>query len=58
MNKPMVKISHKSAAASRVLKLMDSDEDGQDRYGEFVAQVAKEAQINVEQLESELVPFI
>ncbi len=48
----------KTENAHRVLQLMDITEDGDDRYGEFVKQVAADANISVEQLEAELEPFI
>ncbi|MCZ2798998.1 hypothetical protein [Vibrio alginolyticus] len=48
----------KSANASRVLQLMDSCLDGEDRYQEFVKQVAVESNMSVEALEFELEPFI
>lgn len=48
----------KTKSASKVLKLMDSEEDGPDRYKEFVKKVAKEDKISVKQLEKELEPFI
>jgi hypothetical protein len=48
----------KSENAKRVLQLMDSFEDGQERYCEFVDQVAQEANMTKEALEAELEPFI
>lgn len=48
----------KSSSAKKVLQLMDSEEDGQDRYMEFVKRVAKEDNISISQLEKELEPFI
>lgn len=48
----------KTANAQRVLQLMDSCEDGSERYREFVNLVAKEANITTKQLEEELNPFI
>jgi hypothetical protein len=48
----------KTAAAQRVLQLMDASEDGDERYCEFVDLVAKEAKIPRNQLEAELEPFI
>lgn len=49
---------NKTPNAKRVLQLMDSDEDGDERYDEFVELVAREAGISILQLESELEPFI
>jgi hypothetical protein len=48
----------KTANAARVLNLMDSVEDGDGRYTEFVALVAKDANITTGQLDSELDAFI
>ena len=48
----------KTANAQRVLQLMDSCEDGQDRYREFVIQVSTNAKMSYAQLEKELDPFI
>lgn len=48
----------KTANAQRVLQLMDSCENGDSRYREFVELVAKEANVSIEQLEAELNPFI
>lgn len=48
----------KTVNASRVLQLMDSCLDGEDRYQEFVKQVAEEANMSVTALEAELEPFI
>ncbi len=48
----------KSKSASKVLKMMDSEEGGDAKFKEFVAKVAKEDGISVEQLEKELEPFI
>ncbi|MEI8659412.1 hypothetical protein [Vibrio sp. Hal054] len=49
---------HKTARASRVLQLLDSDEDAHDEYQTFVKLVAEEEGISIEQLETELEPFI
>ena len=48
----------KTDNAQKVLVLMGSYDDGQERYLEFVLKVAKEAGITREQLEKELDPFI
>ena len=48
----------KTPNAKRVLQLMDSYEDGANRYCEFIKLVSKEANITTEQLEEELNPFI
>lgn len=48
----------KTASAKKVLQLMDSEEDGDCRYQEFVRQVSIEDCIPYEQLEAELEPFI
>ncbi|MFA0882291.1 hypothetical protein NHG76_16605 [Vibrio cholerae] len=48
----------KSDSVARVLQLMDSCEDGQERYAELVAQVASEDNVSVEQLETELNQYI
>jgi hypothetical protein len=48
----------KSINAKRVLSLMDSCEDGQDRYLEFVLLVANEAGVTREAVEAEVSPFI
>lgn len=48
----------KSDSVTRVLQLMDSCEDGQERYVEFMAQVASEDNVSVEQLETELNQYI
>lgn len=48
----------KSAEAKRVLQLMDSFDDGNGRYTEFVQQVSNETNISVEELNKELEPFI
>lgn len=48
----------KTAEAQRVLQLMDSTEDGADRYSEFVRLVAKESGKSIAQIEEELDPFI
>jgi Ca2+-binding EF-hand superfamily protein len=48
----------KTENAAKVLQLMDSTEDGGDRYNEFVSLIAKENGISVSQLEAELDPFI
>lgn len=48
----------KTHAAKRVLQLMDSFEDGDSRYGEFVKLVSQEENISIEQLEKDLDPFI
>lgn len=48
----------KSKSAKKVLQMMDNEEDGANRYGEFVKKVAKEDGISIEQLEKELEPFI
>ncbi|ENN6469976.1 hypothetical protein AB9X29_003777 [Vibrio vulnificus] len=48
----------KSDSASRVLQLMDSYADGQDRYKELLVQVAREDNVPVEQLEKELDEYI
>lgn len=49
---------HKTEGAQRVLSLMDSVEDGEERYCEFVKKVAKEMEITAEKLDLELEPFI
>ena len=49
---------HKTAAAKRVLQLMDSFPDGQNRYNEFVSQVAVELGIRRRQVTVDLTPFI
>ncbi|MGR5296863.1 hypothetical protein ACPV5U_19625 [Vibrio mediterranei] len=56
--KVLMKQPYKSANAKKVLQLMDSCQDGQDRYQEFVRLVAKDANISIEVLEAELEPFI
>ena len=56
--KESVNEAKKSKSASKVLKLMDAEEDGQDKYMEFVKKVAKEDKISVKQLEKELDPWI
>lgn len=48
----------KSDCVTRVLQLMDSCEDGQERFTEFVAQVASENNVSVEELETELNQYI
>jgi hypothetical protein len=48
----------KSPAAQRVLALMDSNEDGDGRFGEFVKQVSGEMGISTSQIEKELAHFI
>ncbi len=48
----------KSDSITRVLQLMDSCEGGQERYAEFVAQVASGNNVSVEQLETELNQYI
>lgn len=48
----------KTKNAKRVLQLMDSEDDGDSRYQEFVALVSKETGVSIEQLEQELDPFI
>lgn len=48
----------KSKAAQKVLELMDSEEDGQDKYGQYVAQVVKEMGVSKEALEKELDKYI
>lgn len=48
----------KSNSVIRVLQLMDSFEDGQERYAEFVTQVANEDNVSIEQLEQELNQYI
>ncbi len=48
----------KSDSVTRVLQLMDSCEDGQERYAEFVALVASEDNVSVKQLETELNQYI
>ncbi|WP_415912532.1 hypothetical protein [Neptuniibacter sp. QD37_11] len=51
-------MTEKTKGAQKVLQLMDSVEDGENRYREFVDQVAQEDGITVAQLEKELEPFI
>jgi len=48
----------KSANAKRVLQLMDSCEDGEGRYSEFVKLVAHESNVSIESLNAELELFI
>ncbi len=48
----------KTINATRVLQLMDREDNGAARYREFVEWVASEAGISVQQLETELEPFI
>ncbi len=48
----------KTNNAQRVLQLMDSEENGNNRYQEFVKLVAKDVGISTQQLGSELEPFI
>jgi len=48
----------KSKAASKVLNLMDSEEDGELNYGKYVNQVVKEMGVNKEELEKELSKYI
>lgn len=52
------KPENKTLNASKVLRLMDSVDDGQDRYCEFVKQVADQAGITIDALDAELEPFI
>ncbi|MFM2668536.1 hypothetical protein AAFX24_27735 [Vibrio mediterranei] len=56
--KASMKVPYKSESASKVLQLMDAYEDGEDRYQEFVKQVAAESNISVKTLEAELEPFV
>ncbi len=56
--KVLMKPHTKSPNAKKVLQLMDSCWDGQNRYHEFVRMVAKEANMSIEVLEAELEPFI
>lgn len=56
--KASMKVPYKSESASKVLQLMDAFEDGEDRYQEFVKQVAAESNISVKTLEAELEPFV
>lgn len=49
----------KSPAASYVLQMMDSEEDGQDKYEEFVKQALKKfPKVKKEELEKELDIYI
>ncbi len=48
----------KTVNAKKVLRMMDSEEDGDSRYQEFVSIVANEAGITTAQLDKELEPFI
>lgn len=48
----------KSENAKRVLQLMDSCEDGDSRYQEFIRKISLEYGISIEKLEYELEPFI
>lgn len=48
----------KSEHVKQVLRLMDSCEDGNSRFQEFVRRVSSEYGISIEQLERELEPFI
>jgi len=48
----------KTENAQRVLQLMDSEEDGSQKYSEFVVQVSNDAGITKEHLEIELEPFV
>lgn len=52
------KVGRKTVGASKVLQLMDSEEDGESRYAEFVKLVAGELGIPTNQLDKELEPFI
>lgn len=51
-------VTAKTENAKQVLELMDSVEDGPERYREFVAQVANKANVPASQVEKELEPFI
>lgn len=48
----------KTVNAQKVLQMMDSEEDGDSRYQEFVRVVASESGITIAQLEQELAPFM
>lgn len=48
----------KTDGAQKVLQMMDSEEDGESRYQEFVDIVASESGITTAQLDKELDPFI
>jgi hypothetical protein len=48
----------KTEAASKVLNLLDSDEDAPESYGDIIQLVAKELSITTKQLEAEVNPFI
>jgi hypothetical protein len=48
----------KTEAASKVLKLLDGDEDAPGSYGDIIQLVAKELSITTKQLEAEVSPFI
>lgn len=48
----------KTQGAQKVLELMDSQEDGADRYCEFVELVSNETGVTIAQLNKELEPFI
>ncbi|CAH6978952.1 conserved hypothetical protein [Vibrio chagasii] len=48
----------KSQAATKVLQLMDSCEDGDGRYTEFVNEVVAELGVSKEELEKELDLYI
>lgn len=48
----------KTQGAQQVLELMDSQEDGADRYCEFVELVSNETGVTIAQLNKELEPFI
>jgi hypothetical protein len=49
---------NKSKNAKRVLQLMDSEEDGGNRYQEFVKLVSEESGDPIQSIEKELEPFI
>ncbi|WP_198556704.1 hypothetical protein [Paraglaciecola sp. MB-3u-78] len=52
------KLSVKTKCASRVLQLMDSSEDGADRYFEFVNRTSVEFAVPVKQMEDDLKPYL
>lgn len=51
-------MSNKSVAAQKVLELMDSVEDGADRFSEFLLIVSKETGASTEQIKEDLKSYI
>ena len=51
-------VTPKTENAQKVLQLMDSVDDGESRYNEFVKQVSDETNVPLSQIKEELEPFI